>query len=297
MKKVLRLLLLSILAIAPAELSASGPVLTEVGPGIYAFIGEGGATNSGAVVTEAGVVVIDTQGPKELAREFRRGINQVTDSPVIFAINTHYHGDHTFGNQYFAETLAIIAHENTRKALIERDTAHRARFKSFFGEESLDGFVLTPPGATFASELTLWVGGRTFIITHPAPAHTDGDAYVYMPAFKVVFTGDLLYKGRIPWLGDGDSGGAIRALDELLALDAEVYIPGHGPVAYREDLLAYRGYLADLRGEVRRLKVAGKTLDEVKSEIRLPKYDGLIMYDKWLPLNAAKVYEELGESP
>ncbi len=292
MKRALKVLLL-ILAVTAAPLGASGPVLTEVGPGIYAFIGKNGATNSGVVVTEAGVVVIDTQGPKELAGKLRRGITRVTDSPVIFAVNTHYHGDHTFGNQYFKDAYAIIAQENARTALIEKDAPHRARFKGFFGKTSLDGFILTPPGATFASELTLWAGGRTFIITHPGRAHTDGDAYVYMPDEGVVFTGDLLYKGRVPWLGDGDSGGAIRALDELLALDAEVYVPGHGPVAGRADLLAYKKYLTDLRREVRRLKVAGRTIDEVKEEIRLPEYDGLIMYDKWLPLNAAKVYKEL----
>ena len=295
MKRALKLLLLT-LVITAAPLGASEPVLTEVGPGIYAFIGEGGATNSGVVVTDAGVVVIDTQGPRELAMKLRRSLARVTDSPVIFAVNTHYHGDHTFGNQYFKDAL-VIAQDNTRKALIEKDAAHRARFKGFFGKNSLDGFILTPPEATFASKLTLWAGGRTFIITHPGIAHTEGDAYVYMPDEGVLFTGDLLYKGRLPWLGDGDSGGAIRALDELLALDAEVYVPGHGPVAGRADLLAYKKYLLDLRREVKRLKVAGRSLDEVKREIRLPEYDELIMYDKWLPLNAAKVFTELGGNP
>jgi cyclase len=253
-----------------------------------------GAANSGVVLTDEGVVVIDTQGPKGLAMALRQSLAQVTDSPVIFVVNTHYHGDHTFGNQYFTGGRAIIAHDNARKALIEKDPAHRERFKSFFGEESLAGFNLTPPDVTFSSTLSLRVGGRTFVIVHPGTAHTEGDAYVYMPEEKVVFTGDLLFKGRLPWLGDGDSLGAIAALDKLLALDAEVYVPGHGPVAGRGDLHVYKGYLLDLRKEVKRLKDAGKTLDEVKKEIRLDWYADLLMYDKWLPLNAGKVYMELG---
>ena len=248
MKRTVKLLVL-ILAITAMPLGAAEPVLTEVGPGIYAFIGGAGTTNSGVVVTKAGVVVIDTQGPKELALELKRSIARVTGTELAFVINTHYHGDHTFGNQYFNDGYAIIAQDNTRWALIEKDAAHRARFKGFFGPESLDGFILTPPEATFPSELTLSAGGRTFIITHPGIAHTKGDAYVYLPESKVVFTGDLAYKGRLPWLGDGDSGGAIEALDELLALDVEVYVPGHGPVADRADMLAYRGYLSDLRAE------------------------------------------------
>lgn len=288
------LILTLVLARPSSALGASGPELREIGAGIYGFIGVDGSTNSGVVLTDEGVVVIDTQGPKGLAMALRQSLRKVTDSPVIFVVNTHYHGDHTFGNQYFTGPRAIIAHDKTREALIEKAKAHRTRFKRFFGEESLAGFSLTLPGVTFSSTLSLRVGGRTFVIAHPGVAHTEGDAYVYMPEEKVVFTGDLLYKGRLPWLGDGDSLGAVAALDELLALDATVYVPGHGTVAGREDLRAYKGYLLDLRKEVKRLKDAGKTLDEVKKEIRLDGYDDLLMYDEWLPLNAGKVYMELG---
>jgi cyclase len=298
MKRALYLFLLTLtlaFALRPSAPGASGPELKRLGDGIYGFIGVDGATNSGVVVTDEGVVVIDTQGPKGLAMALRQSLEGVTDSPVIFVVNTHYHGDHTFGNQYFTGPRAIIAHDNARKALVENDAAHRARFKRFFGETSLAGFSLTLPGVTFSSSLSLRVGSRTFVIVHPGIAHTEGDVYVYLPEEKVVFTGDLLFKGRLPWLGDGDSLGAVAALDELLALDATVYVPGHGPVAGREDLRAYKGYLLDLRREVKRLKYAGKTLNEVKKEIRLDGYADLLMYDKWLPLNAGKVYLELGD--
>src|SRR3989304_5117893 len=126
-----------------------GAEVTEVAPGVYAFIGTNGATNSGFVATDDGVVVIDTQGPKELALELKDKATAAAEGKTItYAVNTHYHGDHTFGNQHFP-VREIIAHEKTRDALITRDSAHRTRFKSFFGEESLLGFNFTPPTLTF----------------------------------------------------------------------------------------------------------------------------------------------------
>src|SRR3990170_1288725 len=112
------LFLLALLSVSPY---ASGAELKRLSDGVYAFIGEEGATNSGFVVTEKGVVVIDTQGPRGLAMELRRKIKEVTELPVIYAINTHYHGDHTFGNQFFREGYGIIGHEKTRETLIEED--------------------------------------------------------------------------------------------------------------------------------------------------------------------------------
>lgn len=272
-----------------------GADVKEVAEGVYAFIGENGATNSGFVVTSEGVVVIDTQGPKEAVMELKEKIRKTAgDKPVIHAVNTHYHGDHTFGNQYFTDSLGgIIAHEKTREALITRDSAHRKRFKRFFGEDSLIGFNFTPPDITFTGRLTLSGGGRTIELVYTGPAHTDGDVYVYLPAEKVVFTGDLLYKKRLPWLADGVVQGAIRACDELLALDAGVYVPGHGGVATRKDVVEYKRYLETLTKEVKSLIDKGRTLKEIKQKISLPDYSEYGKYGEWLPLNAEKVYNEL----
>ncbi len=285
------LALLSLLLIPSAMLAATVERLAE---GVYAFIGKDGSTNSGFIVTEEGVIVIDSQGTRQLAEELKKGIRDVTPKPVIYVVNTHYHGDHTFGNQYFSEARAIIAHENTRLALIERDKAHKERFKKFFGEESLFGFNLTPPTLTFTDKLTLWSGGRKLdLIFAGGPAHTDGDIFVYLAAEKILFAGDLLYKGRLPLLSDGDTAGAGSAVVELLNTGAQIYVPGHGPLADKNDAGEYMGYLNDLRAEVKRLMGEGKTLEEVKKEIKLPKYGGYIRYADWLPLNAEKVYAEL----
>lgn len=272
----------------------AGPDALRLADGVYAFIGENGSTNSGFVVTEEGVVVIDSQGPSELALTLRSKIRSVTDKPVIYVINTHFHGDHTFGNQYFTEDLrAIISHEATRELLIERDAGHRDMFLKFFGPESLLDFKLTLPQVTFTDRLTLRAGEKTLELVHVPKAHTEGDIYVYMKDEKILFAGDLLYKGRLPFMNDGDSSGAIKAMDELLTLDAARIVPGHGGLSDKSDAVAYKGYLTDLRAEVKRLKESGKTLEEVKSSIRLPKYSLWYKYNEWLPVNAAKVYTEL----
>jgi cyclase len=289
------LFLLAPLAMAAGE-GASGagperPQIKEIAPGVYAYIGGGGSTNSGFVITEKGVIVIDSQGPRPRAQDLLARIREKTDKPVTYTINTHYHGDHTFGNQYFKGT--IIAHENTRRLLISQDRAHRARFKKFFGPDSLVDFRLTLPDVTFRYEMRLYEDGREMIIRHTGPAHTHGDAFVYLPAEGVVFTGDILYKGRLPWLGEGSVAGTIRALDEMLDLGAKTFVPGHGGLATEKDVLTFRAYLQDLVKEVKRLHDEGKTLEEIKSSISLPAYSGYVKYDEWLPQNAEAVYKEL----
>ena len=264
-----------------------------IAPGVFALVGGDGSTNSGFVVTEEGVVVIDTQGPAELAMLLREKIKETTDKPVTHVINTHYHGDHTFGNQYFAEAV-IIAHENTRRALIDKDEAHRAMFARFFGEDSLKGFSLTLPAVTFNDRMTLRLGGRTIELVHPWPiAHTDGDIFVWLPAERIVFAGDLLYNGRLPLLNDGGTAGALKALDLIILTDASVLVPGHGPVSVMEDVAGYRGFLEALRTEVGGFIDRGAGREEVVSQVKASGYSQWIMYKEWLPANAGRVYDEL----
>lgn len=260
------------------------------------MIGEDGATNSGFVVTDAGVVVIDTQGPRELAQKLREMIREVTDKPVIYVVNTHYHGDHTFGNQYFAKTRAIISHAKTRKNLIERDQAHRERFLKFFGEGSLDNFVLTLPTMTIQQGMTLRVGGRTFEIMHFGQGHTDGDLVVYLPEERILFSGDLVYNQRLPWVGDGDTGAWLGVLSELSKLDVQLCVPGHGDIGDATLITGFSDYLIRLRLQVATLMDKGLGPEDIKNKLRLPAYSGFKMYDKWLGLNAMKVYEELSEA-
>lgn len=294
-RKVLTLLLMlaaaALLVAAPSQ--AAGPELRKLARGVFALIGEDGGTNSGFVVTGEGVVVIDSQGPRPLAELLREKIRETTPEPVVFVVNTHYHGDHTFGNQLYNEAV-IAGHEKTRSSLIEKDEGHRAMFARFFGPESLKGFRLSPPDLTFSDRLTFRLGDKTIEVVYAGSrAHTDGDAFVWLPEEKVLFAGDLLYNGRLPLLNDGDTAGAVAAIDRIVATGAEVFVPGHGAVSGRQDAAVYRRYLASLRAEVRRMAGEGMALGEIRSAIALPEFASWKMYGQWLPANAEKVYMEI----
>ena len=159
MFKRFTLILLTFLFTTSPAFSAE-PEVVRLAEGVYGFIGEEGATNSGFVVTLEGVVVIDTQGPKDLALLLKKRIREITDKPVLYVINTHFHGDHTFGNQYFKEAKEIISHENTKINLTEKDKEHREQFKRFFGEKALEGFELTLPTKTIRDTFLMQVGGK-----------------------------------------------------------------------------------------------------------------------------------------
>lgn len=286
-------LLVNILMLVFAQAAFAAPELKALAPGVYALVGGEGKTNSGFVVTENGVIVIDTQGPLALAKLLREKIKETTDKPISHVINTHYHGDHTFGNQYFAEGL-IIAHENTRKALIENDEGHRTMFRKFFGAESLKEFSLTLPDLTFTDRMILRHGGRIMELVYAGgKAHTDGDIFVWLPEERVLFAGDLLYNGRLPLLNDGETIGALKALDKITSTNASVLVPGHGPVSTIDDALRYKGYIEALRAEVKKMMDKGMNREEVVSKVSLPPYSSWLMYKEWLPANAARVFDEL----
>ena len=280
-----------LLLINPAN--AALPELIKLADGVYGFIGKEGATNSGFIVTNEGVVVIDTQGPKDLAILLKKKIQEVTDKPVIYVVNTHYHGDHTFGNQYFREAKEIISHENTKKNLIEKDKQHREQFKKLFGENALEGLELTLPTKTFKDTLTLRAGGKTIELAYLGRGHTDGDIIVYLPIERIMFGGDLLYKDRLSWLGDAYASEWIETLDKLKHFDAVIHVPGHGDIGNIDMLQNFQQYLMDLQLEVKKYIEKGKTLDEMKKEINLPKYKNWLKYKEWLPANVEKVYKEI----
>ncbi|MEE8184886.1 MAG: MBL fold metallo-hydrolase, partial [Thermodesulfobacteriota bacterium] len=215
--------------------------------------------------------------------------------PILYVINTHYHGDHTFGNQHFKEAREIIAHRNTKDNLIEKKEEHMKTFIRFFGKERAKGVTLTPPTTTIEKGLSLAVGEERIEIEFIGKGHTDGDVVVYLPKKGVLFAGDLLYKDRLPWVGDGDTYTWLEALKKLSLYDASIFVPGHGGIGDKSIVNLFMSYLEDLHREVNRLKQMGLSLKRVKEEIRLPGYQDYKKYKEWLSLNAEKVYRELDE--
>lgn len=250
-------------------------VASKVKDGLYVLQGEGGFTGGNIAISvgDDGVIMIDDSMPPFLDK-LKAAVKEVAGKPVDFLINTHVHGDHTGNNAAFGSDGAhIIAHKNLRERL--RSMTH----------DTPDGKKPTPPAAlpviTFSSEITFHLNGGEAQVFHVARAHTDGDAVIHFVDLNVIHTGDALFNGLFPFI-DLDNGGSVSGYIAAqkriyeLAKDDTVIIPGHGPLAKREDLKASFSMLEDARSLVRALIEKGKSEDEVVKMNPLQKY-----HDKW----------------
>jgi len=232
----------------------------KVTDNIYMLMGNGG--NIGVSVGENGVFMIDDQfavsNPAILA-----AIAKITDKPVKFLINTHWHPDHTGGNELLGQAGSIIvAQDNVRKTLSEE------QFSEFFKRtiEPLNEIGL--PVITFTDSITFYFNGDEIHVFHTPPAHTNGDAVVYFKNANVLHSGDVVFNGRYPIIDferDGSAEGYTAALQKLIDVvdDDTKIIPGHGPLCGKQHLIDFRNMMSTVTGRVKAMKDAGKTLEEV----------------------------------
>jgi len=219
-------------------------------------------SNAGFLVTPNGVVVVDALGSPALAQRLIAAIGKVTAQPITHLIVTHYHADHIYGLQAFKAVGArIIAHRAARAYL----TSDTARLRLEASRRELAPFVnaqtrLVQADDWLDADQELSVGGVRILIRHVGPSHTPEDLVVFVPQEKVLFAGDLVFRARIPFVGQADSRQWIKALDGLLAFDAGTIVPGHGPAstAARDDMQLTRDYLVHLRTT---MGTAAKNLD------------------------------------
>ena len=254
--------------------------LQKIGDGVWAAIvndeGKAGG-NAGFVVGDDGVLVIDTFQDPEPAADLLAEIRKITNLPIRFVVNTHYHLDHVNGNDVFAAAGAVlVAHRNVR-AWIRTENIKmidppvtpdkRARVQS-----------IALPNVVYGSAVDLYLGSRRVNVRY-YPGHTGGDSVVWVPDAQVVFCGDLLWKEHIPNLIDATTPAWIKTLDAMQADYGEsTWVPGHGGIAQAEDLLTFRKYLSDLRATVSRERAKGTSGDTLVRAI-LP---GLRAdYGKW----------------
>jgi len=195
-------------------------------------------SNAAFVVTPAGVVAIDALGSPALAERLIVEIRKITPLPITHVLVTHYHADHIYGLQAFKAVGAKIVAHKAAKEYLNSDTA-RLRLEASRQE-------LAP---WLAGDTNLTVGGVQFQIRPVGPAHTPEDIAIYLPSEKVLFAGDLVFRSRIPYVGQADSRHWISALDTLLGFDAQVIVPGHGSLSKdaRTDMQLTRDYLSYLR--------------------------------------------------
>jgi glyoxylase-like metal-dependent hydrolase (beta-lactamase superfamily II) len=226
-------------------------------------------SNAAFVVTPAGVVVIDALGSPSLAQALLAEIRKLTSQAVSHVIVTHYHADHIYGLQAFkAQGAKIIAHAAARTYL-NSDTARlrleasRLELAPWVNAET----VLTHADQWIDGDTLLQIGGVDFQVKAMGPSHTPEDLVVYLPSERVLFAGDLVFRARIPFVGQADSRHWIAALDRLLAFDAAVIVPGHGGLSRsaRQDMQLTRDYLAYLRLSMGR---AAKNLEPFEEAYR-----------------------------
>ncbi len=277
----------------------------EVADGVYFVSGTGAMvtrSNAMVVVTEEGVLVVDSHITPAAGRALIEGIAQITDKPVRTLVNTHFHYDHAHGNQAFGPGVRVVGHEYTRhkmttapleehtfKGSSERDKEAleemRAALETASDEErealetqisiqaahvaSTAEIDPVPPDTTLSDKMTFFRGGREIELHFLGRAHTGGDVVVYLPADRLVFTGDMMLGGP-PWPGDGWVNEWPATLERLKQLDFDLILPGHGPYFRDRELIDYvQAFHRELWEVVSALHAEGVSAEEAVERIDL----------------------------
>lgn len=276
----------------------------KIADGVYYATG-GFGSNNVVIVNDADVLIVDTGTTPAAARAFIADIRMLTDKPVRFVVNTHWHFDHTDGNSVFGPDVQIIANDYVRTAITTFDVLHREPYLTSegsavpaqiedLGEQAaaerdpdrkaqlqqrlyaaqqvlvqLKDIKPTPPNVTYSDKLILHRGGREIDLLFLGRGHTAGDTVVWLPKERIVCSGDLM-ESRIAYMGDGYFDEWVATLDKLKNLDFAVDLPGHGvPFSDKNMITEFQSYLKDLVAQVSALKAQGVSPDEAAQRVNL----------------------------
>jgi cyclase len=274
--------------------------MVEIASRVFAYVqasGETGISNAGLIVGHDSAVAIDALMVPSMTRRLVAAIKKTTKKPVGQLINTHHHVDHTGGNRAFGGA-AIIATEKCRAELVPGfpPAPLLQRFMPAFASE-FPRLRMALPTVTFEDRMVIRDGLREIQLWHPgAAAHTAGDATVFLPKERVLFAGDLAFHYVTPLAFQGHVGNWIKAADRLLGWDAEVIVPGHGPIGTKADLKRMRDYLALVRRESKKRLDAGMPEEAAAQDIKLGVYASWREPERILP-NVMRCYQEFRDEP
>lgn len=260
----------------------------NVAGNVYMLQGRGG--NIGALVGTDGILLVDDDY-KNVSEKLAAALKELGSASPRYIFNTHWHGDHTEGNEFFGKNSTIVAHTNVRKRLSQDNTV--------FGRTVPAAPMVSWPVITYTESMSVYINGEEVRAVHYPNSHTDGDTVMFFKGSNVVHLGDMFFVGRFPFV-DLASGGSVQGLMANIATllqtipaDAKI-IPGHGPVAGLAELKTYHTTLGETVKIVEDAMKAGKTLDEIKKAGLPEKYaawgSGFIKTDVWLET----VYNSLG---
>lgn len=245
--------------------------LYELAPSVYAsvFPEYDDLGNGGIIITEAGVVLIDTD--VRAVDRVAAMVGKLTDQPVRFLINTHHAFDHSSANCLFAaQGVTIIGSRSCREAMIAHGELNFRRWTNRVPEVGVileeRAIKVSPPQLTFEQTMQLHLGGKTIELSHHGHAHSPGDTLIYLPEDRVLFAGDLLWVDFFPNVREADVLNQIKVVDWILAQPVHCYVPGHGRVtAEREDIVTMKNFLASLYERIASLVQEGRTLTEIRA--------------------------------
>ena len=273
----------------------------ELGPGLYAYTAEGDP-NSGVIVGDDGVMVIDAQATPAMADELIARVAKVTDKPIKYVLLTHYHAVRVLGASAF-KGADILASDDTRKLIVERGQqdmdSEIGRFPRLFrAVESIPG--LTWPHLTFPDEISVWLGKREVRIMHIGRGHTAGDVIAVVPDSNVVFSGDLVEYHSACYCGDAHFTDWPTTLDNLAEINASAIVPGRGaalktPEMVKDGIELTSDFLSTLYGSAQDSVAKGHSLKEAFDAARVvmdPKFADYAIYEHCLPFNVSRAYDE-----
>lgn len=269
------------------------PRVEEVTEGVHAYIQPDGTwwiNNTGFLVGSKGVVSVDACSTERRTRAYLAAIGEVTTQPVRTLVNTHHHGDHTYGN-YLFPGATIVGHEATRTSILQWGMPIDA---PVWTPVEWGDIELAPPFLTYRDGVTVWVDDLRCEVTYVGnAAHTTNDSIVWIPERKVLFSGDLLFNGGTPFLMQGSLAGAVKVLTEVVKpLGAETIVPGHGPVAGPQLIDEVLSYLRFVQTTASAAKAAGLTPLEAARQTDLGEFADLKDSER-LAANLHRAYAEL----
>ncbi|MFN3829059.1 MAG: MBL fold metallo-hydrolase [Tepidimonas ignava] len=290
-----------------ADLQDKQVSFTKLSDHAYAYTAEGDP-NTGVVIGDNAVMVIDTQATPAMAQDVIRRIREVTDKPIKYVVLSHYHAVRVLGASAY-QPEHIIASQDTYDLIVERGEADKAseigRFPRLFRAVETIPPGLTWPTITFTGKMTLWLGKLEVQLLQLGRGHTKGDTVVWLPQERILFSGDLVEFDATPYAGDAYFRDWPKTLDNIAALQPAKLVPGRGaalttPEQVQAGLAGTKAFIEDVRAAVEEGVRAGKDLRAVYKETyaRLqPKYGRWVIFDHCMPFDVTRCYDEVTQYP
>jgi len=285
------------------------PIYYTLGaPGIPEKSNEGNTSNAGFVVTPEGVVVFDALGTPSLGWNLLEAIRKVTSTPIRYNVVSHYHADHIYGLQAFKDhtSSVVIAQDRATEYREDEETSgERANQRLGQRRQALAPWVdektrVVPPDLTFKTQATLYLGGKHFVLVYAGPAHSASDSMMMVEPDGVLFAGDVVQNGRVPFMNaeDVDTANWLRSLDEVAKLNPKFIIPGHGlPSTGAKEAIAFtREYITYLRAAMSKAVADWDDFDHAYANTDWSKYRNMPAFDANNRGNAYRIFLELERS-